>query len=458
MNPEIPRREFIKKTSGAVAGSSLAGVLAGCRTPSKQTTAAASTAASVIVASKAYAVGKDTIKIGLVGCGGRGSGNVREALLGYKDAVLISMGDIFEDELDRHLVALKGNTEINDRILVTKENCFVGFDAYKKVVDSGVDVVILATPPGFRSIHAKYVIEKNKHLFCEKPICTDAFGYRSFMATVAEAKRKGLGIGSGFCWRSNLAQRAVYQKVLAGEIGDIRTIYGTYNTGPARFKDVDPKWNPMEAQLRNWMHFTWLSGDHIVEQAIHNIDLTNWAMNNQMPVKCTAHGGRQIRPEQLVGHIFDHFSVVYEWENGAKGFLFCRQQLGCHSDNTEHIYGTKGTAHILLFNGVPYIQDATGKKVWKYDGDPKNPNMYVVEQQEFLTSIKEGKPRMDGEWLANSSMMGVMGRMAGYTGQEITWEDAINSKEQLVPNEADIRWDKAPAVPPLAIPGQTKFI
>ena len=206
------------------------------------------------------------------------------------------------------------------------------------------------------------------------------------------------------------------------------------------------------------MHFTWLSGDHIVEQAIHNVDLTNWAMNNQMPVKCIAHGGRQIRPNPLVGHIFDHFSVVYEWENGVKGFLFCRQQPGCADDNTEHVYGSKGTAHVMLFKGPPYITDLSGKRVWKYDGDHRNPNMYVVEQQEFLQSIADGKPRMDGEWLANSSMMGVMGRMAGYTGQEILWEDAIKSQEKLVPDESALGWDKAPTVPPLAIPGQTKFI
>ncbi len=435
---QTTRRDFIK-TSGAVA---LGGALAG----------------NLIFPQRTFAENSGTIKIGLIGCGGRGSGNVREAMTADKNCVLVAMGDAFQDELDSHLAALKRNEEISPRIQVPKENCFVGFDAYKKVIDSGVDVVILATPPGFRSIHMKYAVEKNKHVFCEKPICTDAFGYRSFMESVAEAKRKKLGVGSGFCWRSNLAERAVYDKILGGEIGDVRTIYGTYNTGGPRLKEVNPAWGPMEAQLRNWMHFTWLSGDHLVEQAIHNVDLTNWAMNNEMPVKCIAHGGRQLRPEKMVGHIFDHFAVVYEWANGVKGFVNCRQLPGCASDNTERVYGSKGTAHVLLFNGVPYITDLQNKRTWKYDGEKNTPNMYVQEQQEFLQSIRDGKPRNDGEWLAKSSMMGVMGRMAGYTGQEITWEMAINSQERLVPEEKDMVWDKAPAVPPLAMPGQTKFI
>ncbi|MFN7139965.1 MAG: gfo/Idh/MocA family oxidoreductase, partial [Limisphaerales bacterium] len=178
-----------------------------------------------------------------------------------------------------------------------------------------------------------------------------------------------------------------------------------------------------------------------------------------MPLKCIAHGGRQIRPEGMIGHIYDHFSVVYEYDAGVRGFLFCRQQSGCVSENAQRVYGSKGTANVMLFNAQPCnITDLQGKRVWRYDGDKNTPNMYEVEHAEFLDSIRKGNPRMDGEWLANSSMMGVMGRMAAYTGLEITWEEAINSKENLVPDEADLSWDKAPEVPPLAMPGKTKFI
>ncbi|MGI8965987.1 MAG: Gfo/Idh/MocA family protein, partial [Limisphaerales bacterium] len=203
-------------------------------------------------------------------------------------------------------------------------------------------------------------------------------------------------------------------------------------------------------------YYTWLSGDHLVEQAIHNVDLTNWAMNNKMPIKCIAHGGRQNRSEEMPGNIFDHFSVVYDWDNGAKGFVFCRQQAGCANDNTETVMGTKGTARILLFNGVPFITDLAGKRTWKYSGEPNKPNMYVVEHQELYASIRAGNPRNDGEWLANSTMMGIMGRMAGYTGQEITWEQAVNSQENLFPEKLD--WNVAPAIPPIAMPGKTPFI
>jgi predicted dehydrogenase len=436
--PDFTRRDFIK-TSGAVA---IGGAIA----------------SNLIIPSKSFAQNTETIKIGLIGCGGRGSGAAKNALEADKNVILVAMGDIFPDQLEKSFNNLKADKEVGARVQVPAENRYVGFDAYKKVVDSGVDVVLLATPPGFRAYHIKYAVEKNKHVFCEKPVCTDAFGYRSFIETAKASREKKLALVAGFCWRSNLAERAVYEKVLGGDIGEVRSIYGTYNTGEPRAIKLDPTWSPMETQLRNWMQFTWLSGDHIVEQAVHNVDLTNWAMNNQMPVKCIAHGGRQIRPNPMFGHIFDHFSVVYEWANGVKGFLFCRQQSGCASDNTEHIYGTKGTAHVLLFNGIPYITDLQNKRTWKYSGEKNTPNMYVVEHEELFSSIRKGNPRNDGEWLANSSMMAVMGRMAGYTGQEVTWEDAINSQDKLVPDEQDITWDKAPEVPPLAIPGKTRFI
>ena len=438
MNPlsdnQTSRRDFIKNSSAAVIGGAVT--------------------SSLLFPGKTFGEEPKVLKIGLIGCGGRGSGAAKDALMAEPNVKLVAMGDAFEDRLQAGLKNLKKDPEIGAKVQVDDAKCFVGLDAYKKVIDSGIDVVLLASPPGFRSFHLKYAVEKNKHIFSEKPICTDAFGYRSVMETVAESKKKNLALTAGFCWRSHLAQRAVYEKILGGAVGDIRTIYGTYNTGEARGVLSNPAWGPLEQQMRNWMHFTWLSGDHIVEQAIHNVDLMNWAMGNKMPAKCIAHGGRQIRPENMVGHIFDHFSVVYEWDSGVKGFLFCRQQAGCASDNTETIYGTKGTAHVRLFQGNPYILDQKNERSWTYDGP--TPNMYRVEHQELFASIRAGKPRNDGEWLANSSMMGVMGRMAGYTGQEISWDQAIHSEEKLVPDDFD--WKTAPPVPPLAIPGKTKFI
>lgn len=435
MKPDTSsRREFLKSSTAAVAGAVIAApyILSGAEK-------------------------SDVIKVGLIGCGGRGSGAASQALMADKYVVLTAMGDAFEDQLNKGYQSLKADKVFGDRVQVNPDHKFVGLDAYKRVIESEVDVVLLATPPGFRSIHFKYAIEQGKHVFAEKPIATDAFGYRSFLETVKLAKQKNLAVGSGFCWRSHLAQRGIYEKILGGEIGDVRTVYGTYNTGPPRTPIArKPEWSDMEYVLRNWMQFSWLSGDHLVEQAVHNVDLSNWAMKNEMPVKCVAHGGRQIRPEPLVGNNYDHFAVTYEWAGGARGFVFCRQQTGCANNNTETIYGTSGTAFVRLFNGDPYITNLKGEKTWQFRW-PEGPkrDMYQVEHDELFASIRAGKPRNDGEWLANSTMMAIMGRMAGYTGQEVTWEQAVNSQERLVPEK--FAWDAQPPAAPLPMPGRTAF-
>jgi myo-inositol 2-dehydrogenase/D-chiro-inositol 1-dehydrogenase len=396
------------------------------------------------------------IKIGLIGCGGRGTGAAQQALSADKGVILTAIGDAFSDQAQRSLAALKGEESVASRVKVNPDNIFIGLDAYKKVIDSGVDLVILTTPPGFRALHMRYAVEKGKHAFVEKPIATDATGYRLFMEAVRMAKAKGLAVGSGFCWRSHLAQRAVYERVHAGDIGQIQAIYGTYNTSPPKTPvPREAGWTDMEYVLRNWMQFPWLSGDCLVEQCIHNVDLTNWAMKNEMPVKCIGYGGRQIRPEPLVGADFDHFQIVYEWANGTKGFVSCRQITGCANDNTEHIYGSKGTAHVMLFAGNPYINDLKGERVWRYSGP--TPNMYQVEHDELFASIRAGKPRMDGEWLANSTLMGLMGRMAAYTGQEVTWEHMLTSKENIGPKD-DFTFDSKPPVAELAMPGRTMLV
>ena len=395
------------------------------------------------------------LKVGLIGCGGRGTGAAQQALSADKGVHLTAIGDAFSDQAAQSLAALKGEASVADRVKVAPDHVFVGLDAYKKVIDSGVDVVLLTAPPGFRPLHMRYAVEKGKHTFVEKPIATDATGYHSFMESVRMAKAKKLAVGSGFCWRSHLAQRAVFERVHAGDIGEIQATYGTYNTSPP--KTPIPRkagWSDMEYVLRNWMQFPWLSGDCLVEQAIHNVDLTAWAFKDEMPVKCLGHGGRQIRTEPLVGANYDHFSIVYEWANGAKGFLFCRQITGCANDNTEHIYGTKGRAHVMLFRGNPFIVDTKGERTWRYSGP--TPNMYQVEHDELFASIRAGKPRMDGVWLANSTMMGLMGRMAAYTGQEVTWEHMLASKENIGPKD-DITFDTKPPVAELAMPGRTQL-
>jgi len=393
-----------------------------------------------------------TLRIGLIGCGGRGSGAADEALNADKNVVLTAMGDAFENHLQNSLRNLQKNHP--DKVKVTPDKCFVGLDAYQKVIDSGVDVVLLASPPGFRPVHLKAAVDANKHIFTEKPMATDAPGVRSVLATVEEAKKKNLSLVAGFCYRYHNGVRAIMKKIHEGEIGDVRSLQTTYNTGFV--KSVVPResdWTDMQYQVRNWYYYTWLSGDHIVEQAIHSLDKMAWAMKDVPPVRCVALGGRQVRTAPENGNIFDHFSVTYEYENGARGYHSCRQQGGCFQDNSDYFLGTKGVAHIVRALGGPYLINK-GKKEWRFHED-KATNMYQNEHDELFASIRNGKPINDGIRMAHSTLLGIMGRMAAYTGEAITWDQAMNSKEKLVPD--DLSWDKPAPVVHVAMPGQTKF-
>lgn len=425
------RRTFLK-TSTAAVGSALA--------------------APLILGSKSSAASPgDTIKVGLIGCGGRGSGAAKQALSADKNVLLTAMGDAFADRLKSSRDALKADKEVGEKVDVKDDSCFVGLDAYQKVLESGVDAVILATPPGFRPIHLKAAIEANKHVFCEKPMATDAPGVRSVMETVEEAKKRKLALVAGFCWRYNYAERAGFEKIHEGAIGDIRAIYGTYNTGSLWSHARKPGWSDLEWQLRDWLYFTWLSGDHLVEQCVHTIDKMAWAMKDEPPLKAIAHGGRQVRTAAEYGHIFDHFEIVYEYPNDVNGFIFCRQQANCANDNSDLIMGTKGIARVLGFRSPPFVKGETN---WKYEGP--RPDMYQVEHNELFASIRKGQPINDGVRMARSTMLAIMGRMAAYTGKEITWDEALNSQENLRPPKLD--WNMELPVPPVAIPGKTKFI
>jgi predicted dehydrogenase len=424
------RREFLK--ASALAGSILA--------------------APAILPGKLFASeNSDTLRVGLVGCGGRGSGAADEALTADKNVILTAMGDAFDDRLQTSLKNLR--THHPEKVQVTPEKCFVGLDAYQKVIDSGVDVVLLATPPGFRPIHLKAAIAAGKHVFTEKPMATDAPGVRSVLETVEEARKKKLSLVAGFCYRYNDGVRAIMQKIHDGAIGDVKALYTTYNTGSVWSPfPRKTEWTAMQYQVKNWYYYTWLSGDHIVEQAVHSIDKMAWVMKDEPPVKCVAHGGRQVRTAPEYGNIFDHFSVVYEFPNGARGFHSCRQQPGCSSDNSDYFMGADGVAHIVRAFSGPFV--IKGKNSWRFHQD-KPTNMYQNEHDEFFASIRKGQPINDGIRMAHSTLMAIMGRMAAYTGQEITWEQAMSSQESIVP--AEMNWNTLVAVPPVAMPGLTKF-
>jgi predicted dehydrogenase len=427
------RRDFIKTSSAAVGG-----ILA----------------APLILGTKASAAPGDTLKVGLIGCGGRGTGAASQALNADPNVVLTAMGDLFPDHLSAKLDVLKKQAGIGDRVQVPESNRFIGFDAYKQVIASGVDVVILATPPGFRPVHFKAAVEANKHVFIEKPMATDAPGLRSIMASVEESKKRNLAVVAGFCWRYSTPERAIFEKVHEGAIGDIRTLYGTYNTGSLWSFPRKEGWGDLEFTLRNWLYYTWLSGDHIAEQAIHALDWMAWAMKDVPPLRAIGHGGRQVRTDPIYGNVYDHFAVTYEYPENVRGFLFSRQQTNCANDNSCTMYGTKGIAHELGFNGAPFIK---GENAWRYKkGEHPDIDMYQIEHNEFFASIRSGNHINNGDRMAKSTLKAIMGRMAAYTGKEITWDMALNSQENLFP--AELSWDKPMPVPPVAMPGVTPFI
>lgn len=402
------------------------------------------------LSSAVYAAGSDTIKVGLVGCGGRGTGAAREALGADPNTLLVAVGDPFAEQIEGSLSNLKAQVDIADRVVVDNDHKFVGLHAYQDVIKA-CDVVLLASPPGFRPLHFRAAVEAGKHIFSEKPVATDAPGCRHVMESIAMAKEKGLGILAGFCWRYDYAKRALFEKVHEGAIGELQAAYGTYLTGPV--KPMPPAatrpdgMSDLEWQVRNWYNFTWLAGDGLVEQAIHTVDWLAWAFGDQMPARCTAVGGRQIPANG--GNIFDHIEVNYEWESGVRAFLAQRQIPGCHNENNLYLMGTKGMA-VMNGRGV----STKGETNWKYTG-PSN-NMYQTEHDEFFASLRAGKPISDGDRLVKSTLMGIMGRMAGYTGQQITWEMVETSQEVLVPEIDD--WNTPAPTQGMPMPGLTQYV
>lgn len=398
---------------------------------------------------RAFAAGSDQLKVGLVGCGGRGTGAAQQALTADSQVKLVAVADVFRGQIDGSLSNLKANNRIAEQVAVDEDHKFVGIDSYQKVIDC-CDVVLLTSPPGFRPVHLRAAVEAGKHIFTEKPMATDAPGCRSVIESVKLAKEKKLAMVAGFCWRYDTPRREFFKRIHDGQIGDVVSVFGTYLTSPV--KPMPPaKTRPegitdFEWMVRNWYNFTFLSGDGLVEQAIHTVDWLQWAMKDVPPVSCTAIGGRQVPAHG--GNIFDHIEVNYEWANGARGFLAQRQIVGCHNENNLLIMGTKGTGFIKGGVGI------TGASPWKYEGP--NPNMYQVEHDEFFDSIRTGKHINNGDRMVTSTLAGIMGRMAGYTGKQVTWEMAMNSQQVLIPEIKG--WDTKVDVPPLARPGVTPFI
>lgn len=434
MNPSaqspLNRRHFLGRSAAAIAATSVAGFSTVGRSEDKS----------------------KVLKVALVGCGGRGSGAAGQALAADKYVQLVAMGDAFSDRLELAYNNLKATNP--EKVQVEDDRKFVGLDAIDKICAiKDIDIVLLTTPPGFRAEHLQKCVDAGKHTFCEKPCATDAPGVKRFLAAAAAAKEKGLGLLSGFCYRFANGERELFKRIHEGEIGDVRSVYGSYMAGsPWAPKARKENWTDLEYELRNWIYHTWLSGDHIVEQAIHSVDKMLWAFKDATPVRAWSLAGRQQRVEDEFGNVFDHFAVGYEFSGGRMGTIFCRQQQGVWNDSSERIFGTKGTGQIIAFRSQSYqLLDGT---TWKYAGEKAD--MYQNEHNAYFASLRAGKPLNMGEQLAHSTMVGILGRMAGYTGQVITWDEATNSTDDLRPPGV-LDWKMKLPKPVVAMPGRTKF-
>ncbi len=394
----------------------------------------------------------NAIKVGLVGCGGRGTGAASQALAADDYAELTAVADIDQSQIDHCLESLKKIGKTAARVQVESSKQFLGLDAYQQVIDSGVDVVILTTPPGFRPRHLAACIDAGRHVFCEKPISTDAPGVRSVMATSERAREKNLSLVAGFCWRYSNMIQDTFAQMESGAIGRLVAYYATYYTNPV--KPIPPAaarpagMSDVEWQIRNWYNFVWLCGDSIVEQAVHSVDKVAWAMHDEPPVSCVGVGGRAVPAEG--GNIFDHFEVNYLYPNGVRAFVACRQITGCYNENSDYILGTDGVCTI----GGPAGPRIAGKTNWRFTGQQYN--MYQREHDLLFASIRKRQPINDGRRMATSTLLAMMGRMAAYTGEQVTWEQALNSQEKLIPDTLD--WHGTLEVKPRATPGVTKLV
>ncbi len=415
----------------------------------KATTAGAATLAAI---PNAHAAGSDVLRVGLIGCGDRGTGAATQALAADSNVQLVAMADAFEDRLQNSLETLQKTENISAKVAVRSDHRFVGFNAYQELIGSGVDVVLLCTPPQFRPIHLRAAVEAGKHVFAEKPVGVDAPGVHSVLKSCELARSKGLSIVSGLCLRYDDGFREVVRRIHDGAIGEVVALFANDYRGGRWAKPRQPGWTEMLYQMRNWYNFTWLSGDFNVEQHVHHLDVCAWVMKEKYPVKAVGMGGRQVLTGPEYGQIYDHFSVVYEYADGAKFVSNCRQQPRCKNDMSCQVLGTKGHAQFAERRKGLRIQSAGGE--WIFEG-PQN-HMYQTEHDELFASIRSGKPINNGEYMAKSTLLAIMGRMAAYTGQEITWEMAMDSKETLSPARYD--WDAQPPVAQVAIPGQTRFM
>ena len=436
---KFDRRAFLK--SAALVGGFATVAGKGLKAQTTETTAAA----GATTATNANVAGSDVIRVGIIGAGGRGTGAAIDCLKSSPGVEIVAIGDAFMDRAEESLEKIK--KEFPDQVKVTKETLFDGVDNYEKVLKTDCNLVILAAPPGFRPAHLRAAIEAGKHVFAEKPVAIDPVGVRSVIETSEMAKAKGLAIVAGTQRRHAPSYIETMKRIQDGAIGEIVGGQCYWMQGGLWVKERQEGWSDGEWMMRNWLYFDWTSGDHIVEQHVHNIDVINWAMGGP-PVKCIASGGRTVRTDEKYGNIFDNFSVEFEYENGVRTTSMSRQWEGATDRIGERLVGTKGTADP---NGT-----IEGASAWKFEEDHDKRSAYVYEHRDLIQSIRDGNPLNEGRRIAESCLTAIMARMAAYTGQSVSFRWAMNaSKLDLTPEKVHLGPIKINPVPQ---PGITKLV
>ncbi len=399
----------------------------------------------------AHAAGSDTLKVGLIGCGGRGSGAAVNCMNGDPSVRLVAMADIFVDRVESSRENLRKANK--NQVGVENDHCFAGIDGAKKVIASDVDLVLIACASKFHPEYLKACVEAGKHVFVEKPNAIDPPGVRMVLAAAEEAKKKKLCVASGLMSRYSPAWRETVKRVHDGAIGEVVAAESNFLRAPYQLVEPKPGWSEIEYQYRNWYHFTWLSGDDVIQSLVHNVDRISWAMQERLPVKAHRLGGRAAMVGKIYGNVFDHHSVIYEYDNGARLYAFCSTHTGCHGDYSDTLHGTKGRCELMKAT-------ITGENKWRFKGPEAN--MYDVEHQELVAAIRAGTPINDGVHMAHSAMFGILGQMACYTGRQLTWEEALASDFKFGPDKCDFSMEP-PVKPdekgiyPVAMPGFTKL-
>ena len=414
-------------------------------------TTASLAAGSMVHSSAASTDTADDLRLGVIGCGGRGSGAINNSLSVNDNVKLVAAADLSIENCGR-LVAGTAKA-FPEKVAVDQDKQYAGLDAYKRILDDpSIDLVLLTTSPGFRPVMLREAVAAGKHVFAEKPVCVDAVGYQTCLAAHEQAAQQGTAIVTGTQYRRQVNYIAAIEQIRQGAIGDVLNVTARYCTGGIWYRPRKEGMSDAQYQLHNWMHFIWLSGDQICEQAVHNIDTFNWVMNAN-PLSAYASGGRFTRPDD--SEMWDSMAVDYDYPDGRTVSFMCRQIPGSQGANDNVVYGTEGTCQIGAANAGSRIFDRKGEKIWEMGG--KISDAYQQEHKDLVDSIRAGSPIVELKQTADSSMVAILGRVAAYTGKRVTWE-FMTEKSQLDLFPKDLAWDGSLQSPGFAVPGKTKLI